>query len=190
MSYTEREILELLESGKKPSEVAKMFGIKPSTMTTRTDRYRQRGILLEDKRTVNWARFEEWERTKGKHKPKSKPIGKPTSKPESKPTSKPIGKPPVNQESKPAPIGSKPEVYLFSKLEGLFPELEEIVSWWKTRKEGESKPRGKPGSKPKTKRQTYILEEELIESIQSYAEQRGITITEAANEIIRKGLAE
>lgn len=56
------------------------------------------------------------------------------------------------------------------------------------RKEVESRPIGKPGSRPETKRQTYILEEELIEGIQHYAEQRRISITEAVNEVIRNGL--
>jgi len=181
MAYTDREILQLLESGKKPSEVAKMFGIKAKTMSTKTTRYRQRGILGEDNKAVDWVAFEEWERTQGKSKPavyqESKPAVYSDTTQRNK-TAPPVGKPQVYSESKPA-------VYSDSKLESLLPKLEEIVAWWDKRKEALSKP-----SVYSTRRQTYILSEDLIQGIKEYAEQRGITITEAANELIRKGLAE
>jgi len=40
-----------------------------------------------------------------------------------------------------------------------------------------------------TKRVTYILSEDLIRKVREYAQKKGITITEAINEIVRKGLA-
>ena len=211
MDYTDTDILRLLESrGPKetPSDVARKIGMKTHTMSTKTTRYRQRGILGKDNKAVDWVAFEEWERTQGKSKPavyqESKPavysdttqgnktapaVGKPQVYSESKPavysdttqrnkTPPVVGKPQVYSESKPA-------VYLASKLESLLPKLEEIVAWWDKRKEALSKP-----SVYSTRRQTYILSEDLIQGIKEYAGQRGITITEAANELIRKGLAE
>lgn len=173
MAYTDREILELLESGKKPSEVAKMLGIKAKTMSTKTTRYRQRGILGEDNKAVDWVAFEEWERTQGKSKPSVYQESKPAVYSD------------TTQRNKTAPPAGKPVVYSDTTLESLLPKLEEIVAWWDKRKEALSKP-----SVYSTRRQTYILSEDLIQGIKEYAEQRGITITEAANELIRKGLAE
>ena len=102
-------------------------------------------------------------------KPK-KAAGKPESLPKEDLTE---GKPP----SKPVPIVGLPQ--------GLLPDLEEIVSWWRKRKEELSK----PVVYSPTKRVTYILSEDLIQKVREYAQKRGITITEAINEIIRRGLA-
>lgn len=101
---------------------------------------------------------------------------------------------------------SKPEIYQESKLKGLLPELEEIVSWWRERKQVLSKPTGvpekptgvpeKPTGVPKKptgvpkKPQTYILSRELTDGVRKYAERKGITLTEAINEVVRRGLIE
>jgi len=94
---------------------------------------------------------------------------------------------------------SKPEIYQESKLKGLLPELEEIASWWRERKQVLSKPTGvpekptgvpeKPTGVPK-KPQTYILSRELTDGVRKYAERKGITLTEAINEVVRRGLIE
>jgi len=78
--------------------------------------------------------------------------------------------------SKPTPIVGLPQ--------GLLPDLQEIVSWWRKRKEE----RSKPVVYSPTKRVTYILSEDLIRKVREYAQKKGITITEAINEIIRRGL--
>lgn len=105
------------------------------------------------------------------------------SKPSLYPKSKLPSKPKPEAEEGPAGVESKPEVYQDSKLEGLLPELEEIVSWWRQRKKALSKPTGLP-----KKRQTYILSQELIDGVRKVAQQKGITLTEAVNEVIRRGL--
>ena len=79
-------------------------------------------------------------------------------------------------EGKPTPIVGLPQ--------GLLPDLQEIVSWWRKRKEE----RSKPVVYSPTKRVTYILSEDLIRKVREYAQKKGITITEAINEIIRRGL--
>jgi len=63
--------------------------------------------------------------------------------------------------------------------------LEEVVTWWRKRRQTLSKP-----VVYQAKRQTYILSEDLIAGVREYAAQKGITVTEAVNQIIRRGLME
>lgn len=115
------------------------------------------------------------------------------SKPEvyyaSKPSSKPnphAGEAPNVVDSKPEVYsGGKPGVYYDRTLQDLLPALEEVVTWWRTRKQTLSKPGGF-----QVKRQTSILAEDLIAEVRAYAEQKGITVTEAVNQILRRGLIE
>jgi len=105
-------------------------------------------------------------------------AGKLPSKPKEK-ADKPEGLPKESKpSSKPAPIIGLPE--------SLLSDLEEIVSWWRKRKEELSKP---PVYSPK-RRVTYILSEDLIQRVREYAQRKGIPLTEAVNEIIRKGLVD
>jgi len=160
----DRELLRLLEEGQGQSESARTLGYPVGTVTARVKKLRERGILKPGN-VVDWEALEAWQH---EHKPGgSKPPSKP--KPEAK--------------EAPGDVESKPAVYQESKLKGLLPELEEMVSWWRERKQVLSKPRGTP-----KKRQTYILSQELIDGVRKYAEQKGVTVTEAVNEVIRRGL--
>lgn len=119
---------------------------------------------------------------------------------ESKPSSKPkpeAGKAPKVVESKPEVYsGGKPGVYYDSILQDVLPELEEVVPWWRKRTQALSN-RGVP----QPKGQPYILAEDLIAEVpvcvrisrtgtRVYAERRGITVTEAGNQILRRGVLE
>ena len=169
----DRELLKLLEAGHGQSESARTLGYPVGTVTARVKKLRDRGILTPGG-VVDWEALDTWER---EHKPAAYRAKVKASKLPSKP------KP--EAEEAPRDVESKPEVYQESKLEGLLPELEEIVSWWRERKKALSKPIG-----VSKKRQTYILSEELIEAVKDYAQRKGIPITEAINEIIRRGLTE
>ena len=161
----DRELLKLLEAGQSQSEAARTLGYPVGTVTARVKKLRDRGILTPGG-VVDWEALETWER---EHKPG--PYQAKTKE----------GKLP----SKPKPEAEEAPVDVESKLRGLLPELEEIVSWWRERKKALSKPIG-----VSKKRQTYILSEELIEAVKDYAQRKGIPITEAINEIIRRGLTE
>ena len=167
------ELLKLLEAGQGQSEAARTLDYPVGTVTARVKKLRERGILKPGNE-VDWDALEAWE---AGHKPGTYREETEKSKPPSKP------KPKAQQA--PEDAESKPVVYQGSKLEGLLPELEEIVSWWRERKKALSKPTGVP-----RKRQTYILSEKLIDRVRKYAEQKGITVTEAVNEVIRRGLVE
>jgi|GEM_PF-1943521 len=169
----DRALLKLLEAGHGQSEAARALDYPTGTVTARVKKLRERGIFKPGGE-VDWEALEAWE---AGHKPGAYREETEKSKPPSKP------KPKAQQA--PEDAQSKPAVYQGSKLEGLLPELEEIVSWWRDRKKALSKPRGVP-----RKRQTYILSEELIHGVREYAQRKGIPITEAINEIIRRGLTE
>jgi len=161
----DRELLKLLEAGQSQSEAARTLGYPVGTVTARVKKLRDRGILTPGG-VVDWEALDTWER---EHKPAAYRAKAKASKLPSKP----------NPEAEEAPVDVE------SKLRGLLPELEEIVSWWRERKKALSKPIG-----VSKKRQTYILSEELIEAVKDYAQRKGIPITEAINEIIRRGLTE
>jgi len=164
----DRELLKLLEAGEGQSEAARTLGYPVGTVTARVKKLRERGILKpgETGEVVDWEALDTWER---EHKPAAYRAKVKASK----------------LPSKPKPEAEEAPVDVESKLRGLLPELEEIVSWWRERKKALSKPIG-----VSKKRQTYILSEELIEAVKDYAQRKGIPITEAINEIIRRGLTE
>ena len=169
----DRELLKLLEDGQGQSEAARTLGYPVGTVTARVKKLRDRGILTPGG-VVHWEALDRWER---EHKPAAY-RGKVKA-------SKLPSKPKPEAEEAPGDVESKPAVYQESKLRGLLPELEEMVSWWRERKKALSKP-----IDVSKKRQTYILSEELIEAVKDYAQRKGIPITEAINEIIRRGLTE
>ena len=161
----DRELLKLLEDGQGQSEAARTLGYPVGTVTARVKKLRDRGILKPGDE-VDWEALEAWER---EHQPKTYRAKAKASK----------------LPSKPKPEAEEAPVDVESKLRGLLPELEEIVCWWRERKKALSKPIG-----VSKKRQTYILSEELIEAVKDYAQRKGIPITEAINQIIRRGLTE
>ena len=177
------KLLKLFEEGHGQSEAARILDYPVGTVTARVKKLRERGILRPDN-TVAWEALEDWKN--------SHPQGafRPSATSEGTPKVYPKGTPEVYQETQKAEKAASdkgtPQVYQDPKYRELPPELQELVTWWKQRKKALSTPR----VYQPTRKKTYIVSETLIQGIEEYAAKKGISVTEAVNELIRKGLAE
>jgi len=179
----DQKLLELLEAGHGQSDAANILGSPVGTVTGRVKKLRDRAILREDN-TVDWDALEDWKKThpQGALRPSATKPGTPPVYQKSTPQVYPESETLI----KPAPDKGTPRVYQDPKFRELLPDLEELISWWKQRKKALST----PAVYQPTRKKTYILSEDLIKAIEEYAGTKGISVTEAINEIVRRGLVE
>ena len=162
------KLFQLWEKGCSHIEMAGILGRPAVTIGSSVKRWRDRGILSVEDRSVDREAYRAY---LAGHPKVVAHLGRGRGTPA-------VHRPAVEEHEEPGGAGT-PAVYLEA-------DLEELVRWWRRRKQFLES----PAAYRETTKKTYVVPVALVEAIEAYATRKGFGVGEALTDLVRCGLAD